>query len=226
MATAPRGQEKRAMATALRGHDSHNTPYNQDMPTNPAHPARRHRVRHDIPGHARLLTFSCYGRQPLIDQLHAWSLVTNAIGRARDKHRFKLLAYVVMPEHIHLMILPLHDNPAVSGILTTIKQSSAKLAITLAHRTHPNLLNSMTDTQPNGRSSVRLWQRGGGHDRNLYKPETIWDAVEYLHGNPVHRSLATTADDWRWSSAAAYRHGATEPLQVDLDTMPAFVRIR
>ena len=214
------------MATALSGHVSHHTPYNQDVLHSTNYPDRRRRTRHDIPGQVRLLTFSCYKRRLLIEQLDAWRLVTDGIERSRNKHGFNLLAYVIMPEHVHLMILPRPDDPTVSNILTTIKQSSSKRAIAHATKHQPRLLESMIDVQPNGRSSHRLWQRGGGHDRNLWNPQRIWDGIEYLHRNPVRRGLVTRMDQWTWSSATAFRCGTNEPLRVDLNAMPSVVRTR
>ena len=218
--------QKCAMASALRGHVSHHTPYNLCVPPPSTYPAKRRKVHHDIPGQARLLTFSCYKRRPLIEQLDAWRFVTDGIERSRIKHGFQLLAYIIMPEHVHLMILPSHDAPTVSNILTTLKQSSTRRAVAIAERSHPRTLESMVDSQPNGTSSRRLWQRGGGHDRNLWKPDRIWNAIEYLHANPVRRKLVARATDWHWSSAAAFRNGKTEPLRVDLDSVPQIVQSR
>ena len=45
----------------------------------------------------------------------------------------------------------------------------------------------------------RFWQAGPGHDRNLYEPESIHEAIEYIHLNPVRRGLVTRPEDWIWS---------------------------
>jgi hypothetical protein len=58
------------------------------------------------PGHAHALTFSCFRRQPFLsrDRTRRWML--EAIASARATHGFHLWAYVLMPEHLHLLIWP------------------------------------------------------------------------------------------------------------------------
>jgi len=66
---------------------------------------RRKKVRHfDEPGHAHFLTFSCYGRLPLLGKDRSRGWLIEAIVAARQKHGFDLWAWVVMPKHVHLLI--------------------------------------------------------------------------------------------------------------------------
>jgi putative transposase len=62
--------------------------------------------RYDDPGHAHALTFSCYRRLPLLskDQTRRWLI--EAIDVARRLVHFDLWAYVIMPEHAHLLLAP------------------------------------------------------------------------------------------------------------------------
>jgi len=57
----------------------------------------------------------------------------------------------------------------------------------------------MLDVQPNGLSSVRFWQRGGGYDRNFWSPKHTWQTIDYIHANPVVRGLCAGNVDWSWS---------------------------
>ena len=54
----------------------------------------------------RFITFSCYRRQPNLNPISAKELLIEQIAAARENHRFKLLGYVIMPEHVHLVIFP------------------------------------------------------------------------------------------------------------------------
>jgi putative transposase len=143
-----------------------------------------------------------------------------AIEQARHKHAFDLWAYVIMPEHVHLLICLRSDAYSVSRILGTIKQPVAKRAILFVTREAPQFLPWITDRQPNGRESLRFWQRGGGFDRNLWTPRHIWSTIDYIHANPVRRGLCALDTEWAWSSARAYQGVQASPLSVDVDSLP------
>src|SRR5688500_19034631 len=76
------------------------------------------KVRHsfNLPGHAHELTFSCYQRLPLLsrDRTRQWFI--EALESARKIHRFQLWAYVIMPEHAHVLIFPPIDDYSIPGI--------------------------------------------------------------------------------------------------------------
>ena len=170
-------------------------------------------------GHAHSLTFSCFRRQPLLagDRSRQWML--DGIEQARTEHQFHVWAYVVMPEHVHLLIWP-EAEYSISAILKTMKQSVSRKALLFVRRQAPEFLMQMEDKRPNGQSSYRFWQRGGGYDRNLTEPKTIWQAVDYIHANPVRRKLCERAVDWSWSSAVEWEQPGSGLLRVDRDSIP------
>jgi putative transposase len=139
--------------------------------------------RIDEPGHAHALTFSCFRRQPFLSKDRSRQWLVEGIERAREKHQFDLWAWVIMPEHAHLLVCPRKREYSISSILTTIKQSVAKRSLVYVRQHAPAFLSKMEDRQPNGNVSYRFWQRGGGYDRNLIEPRTIWAEIEYLHAN-------------------------------------------
>lgn len=65
-------------------------------------PHRKTRRRHEIPGHARFLTFSCFRRLPLFTDEDAKDEFADQLHRTRARLGFALHAWVIMPEHIHL----------------------------------------------------------------------------------------------------------------------------
>jgi hypothetical protein len=69
-------------------------------------PHRKACKRYNTPGHAHALTFSCFRRQAFLskDQSRQWLI--EAIDRARQKLHFHVWAYVIMPEHAHLLVWP------------------------------------------------------------------------------------------------------------------------
>lgn len=151
---------------------------------------------------------------------HSRTWLVKAIDLARRKHGFDLWAYVIMPEHVHLLLWPTRSVYDVSAILTTIKQSVARRALSHVQQAAPKFLKRMEDRQPNGDVHYRFWQRGGGYDRNVIEPETIWSQIDYIHANPVRRGLCAHAEDWYWSSAKVYAGMRDGPISVNMGSLP------
>ena len=90
-------------------------------------PRRKTCKRYDVPGDSHFITFSCFRRLPLLAKDRARQWLLDALAHGRAKGQFHLWAYVVMPEHVHVVIWP--QVARISTILTTIKQSTAKTAL-------------------------------------------------------------------------------------------------
>ena len=118
-------------------------------------------------GHAHALTFSCFCRRPFLSKDRSRMWLVEAIDQARQIHAFDLWAYVVMPEHAHLLLLPRKPMYSISRILTSIKRPVSRKALSYVRTSAPNFLSQMEDRQPGGRVHYRFWQRGGGYDRNV-----------------------------------------------------------
>ena len=180
---------------------------------------RKRCKRWDVPGEAHYLTFSCFERRAFLskDRSRQWFL--SALACARSRNPFDLWAYVIMPEHVHLLILP-HDAITISSILTSIKQPVTRRALAWMRENQPSFLRVMADAQPNGKVSHRFWQRGGGYDRNLWTTKETHEKLCYIHENPVRRGLVSRAEDWQWSSYRAWEEGIDEPIAIDRESLP------
>jgi putative transposase len=182
--------------------------------------------RYNKLGDAHAVTFSCFRRQAFLSKARSCNWFIEALERARQIHHFHIWAYVVMPEHAHLLIWPTEPQTELSDILNSIKQSVAKRALIYVRREAPSFLTHMEDRQPNGKVHYRFWQRGGGFDRNVVEPRIIYHQIDYIHENPVRRGLCATAVEWLWSSAVDYAGEGRGPIRIDLDSLPMFVQSR
>jgi putative transposase len=168
-----------------------------------------HRVEH--PNHAKFLTFSCYKRLPLFSNPRARDLFSEHLEAARVKFGFHLYAWVVMPEHVHLLLWPRLPDVPVSTVLSCLKSDIAKITLGRWRQTHASILQQLTLDD----GSVRFWQRGGGHDRNIYSREEFEEKVHYIHNNPVERGLVQRPAEWAWSSARWYDGDRTGSVTLD-----------
>jgi putative transposase len=64
----------------------------------------RNLKRHYGKGDLHFITFSCYERRPLLGTVRARNLFVKVLGEVRDKYGFLLVGYVLMPEHVHLLV--------------------------------------------------------------------------------------------------------------------------
>ena len=185
-------------------------------------PHRKRLRRIDEPGHAHALTWSCWRRRPFLDRDRSRGWVAEAIAKARAKHPFDVWAYVLMPEHLHLVVCPTAADYDTAAFCQSVKTSVARTAVPWVKNHAPAFLPQMLDEQPNGKRAYRFWQRGGGYDRNLTRAATVRAEIEYVHANPVRRGLCARPEEWAWSSAADYAGTGAGPLPLDLDSLPDF----
>jgi putative transposase len=176
---------------------------------------RKRKTTHNIPGHAHCLTFSCHKRLPLLssDRVKRW--LTEALDRARRRHGMSVWAYVIMPEHAHVLVWPRTESYSMGTFLSAAKRPvSWKVKQLLREHAETAWLDRLTVGK--GHSAVfRLWQPGGGFDRNICSIRGIEGVVEYLHANPVRRGLVKKATQWHWSSARWWAGDHSGPLNID-----------
>ena len=156
--------------------------------------------------HAHELTFSIYRRLPVFEDRKSGELFLGALDEARQRLAFDLLAYVVMPEHVHILLAPIGEYN-ISTILRGLKHSSSIRILRHLEKEQPHLANQLRVVRKDGTGLGRLWQQGGGYDRNIVSANAARASMDYIHANPVKRGLCEFPTDWPWSSALAYAEG-------------------
>jgi len=180
---------------------------------------RLHRKSWDIAGSPHCLTFSCFQRKKFLSRERSANWFLESLDAARLKQAFDLWAYVIMPEHVHPVLLP-GDGVQISKILQAIKRPITRKAEHWLETHSPDFLAELTDKQPNGKITHRFWQRGGGYDRNLRSIPDVYEKIEYIHANPVRRGLVENPEDWPWSSYNSWQTGTGYPIQLDKNSLP------
>lgn len=170
----------------------------------------RKRVRHfNEPGHCHELTFSCFHRFPLLTRDDVCQLLSQSLGRALVQQGFWLLAFVYMPEHLHLLVFPVTPTVQIERLLFAIKRPFSYRVKGYLEHNDLALLQQLTVQERPGKTVFRFWQEGPGYDRNLTSRAAVLSVIDYIHNNPVRRGLSATPDQWKWSSWRYY-HQASE----------------
>ena len=154
------------------------------------------------------ITCSCYRRLALLGSARSRDEFVNALGAMRSQYGFLLVGYVVMPEHVHLLM---SEPPAgtPSDVMRDLKQR-VSLAIGGARR-RVMTPSRMRRTESEYRS---FWQRRF-YDFNVWSLQKKNEKLHYMHMNPVKRGLVDNPKDWRWSSYSYYMHSGEVLLAMD-----------
>ncbi|WP_433971476.1 REP-associated tyrosine transposase [Tunturiibacter lichenicola] len=142
-------------------------------------------------GQLHFITFSCYSRLPYLASDKSKDTLEQVIERTRRTHKFILRAYVLMPEHIHLLSEPEHHQ--LSSTIRVLKGESSRLL----KGTHE-----------------KFWQPRY-YDFNVFTTPKLVEKIRYIHRNPVTRGLVPRPEDYKWSSFHHYATGNQGPVEIE-----------
>lgn len=152
-----------------------------------------HLKRYHHTGDLHYVTFSCYRRQPKLGKPSARDVFEKALERTRRRYQFCVRGYVVMPEHVHLLVSEPQDG-TVATVFQALKQSvSRRLAL---------------------RASEPFWETRY-YDFNVWNAKKEIEKLRYLHRNPVARGLVAKPEDWPWSSFRHYATGTEGVVEIE-----------
>lgn len=139
------------------------------------------------------------------------------------KYGFKLHAYVLLPNHFHLLI-NFPPEQALASFLRDFKSSiGIQIVDWLREKQYSQLLVQLTLSHSRKRwkdSQYAVWQRNS-YMTPLLNAKMIQRRLNYIHDNPRREKLVQEPDSYPWSSAGAYVGGTNPPVPVVLLTFPA-----
>lgn len=139
------------------------------------------------------ITFSCYRRIKLLDSAAARDTFEHELERVRRWYGCYITGYVVMPEHVHLLI----SEPERSELCVVMQMFKQ---ITSRKLRKPDL--------------PRFWQVRY-YDFPVWSERKRVEKLRYIHRNPVKRGLVARPEEWRWSSFAHYATGTEGVVEIE-----------
>jgi putative transposase len=127
------------------------------------------------------VTVATRNRQPIFRDRLAAEMMLSELGRLRDEMGFALLAYVVMPDHVHLLVAP-GAAAGLSRIMQAVKGRFARL--------WNQRLSQVGD----------LWQPRY-YDSAVRTQAQLTRWIEYIHRNPVQAGLASRPEEYPYCSS-------------------------
>jgi putative transposase len=135
------------------------------------------------------------------------------LDQVRQEYGFKLAGYVVMPEHVHLLISePARATP--STVLKMLKQSVSRRLRRGSRFAVPAAQGSFEFAPANERLP-QFWQRRF-YDFNVWSHRKKIEKLHYMHANPVKRGLVESPKHWPWSSYAFCQRRGEVLIGIDL----------
>ncbi len=149
------------------------------------------RLRHfDTLGTARFVTFTCYHRYRYLTTTSAREVLIQGLVHLRTLRKVRILGWVLMPEHVHLVLLP-PGGLRLGDAIGRFKSWTARQIL--------NAREFKAAVQYRNDGKRALWERRC-YDHNCRTPEAVLQKIEYCHMNPVRRGLVDHPSEWSWSS--------------------------
>ncbi len=161
--------------------------------------------------HLHFITCTCYRRLPLLGTARARNAFVKILAQTRDTYGFLLVGFVVMPNHIHLLV----SEPGMGTPPTVMQVLKQRASRSLRGRKRRRPGGQLRLPFKGGEALPRqFWQRRF-HDFNVRSHKKKIEKLTYMHFNPVKRKLVRDAKDWPWSSYSHYAKGEEGIVWID-----------
>ncbi len=148
--------------------------------------------RYQQTGDFHFITFSCYQRLPYLAGPLAKQTFEEILETIRKRHGFYIAGYVLMPEHVHLLLSEPKQIPLASMIRVLKGETSKRLK----------------------GMHVQFWQRRY-YDFNVFTEDKRTEKLRYMHRNPVVRGLVKKPEDYPWSSFHHWSTGEEGRVEIE-----------
>jgi REP element-mobilizing transposase RayT len=151
--------------------------------------------------YAHFITMNTYNNYPYFKDEELCQILIEELEFYSKKYGFALTGYVIMPDHLHLLVWwDTEGKPdlSISRVIQGIKGATARRILDLLKG--KGLEQMLQSTHRNANSKphrqnlkYRLWQPGF-YDFNIYSQEKLLEKLNYIHNNPVRAGLVSSPD--------------------------------
>jgi putative transposase len=144
-------------------------------------------------GQSHFVTFCCHRRLEHLAAPGAAQLFEAALERVRRVYRLRVFGYVVMPEHVHLLLSE-PERQTLAVAVKSLKQGVSRRLIS--------------------EGAAHFWQHRY-YDFNIRDYRQFLEKLRYIHRNPVRRGLCERPEQWEWSSCRHYATGCAGTVEIE-----------
>ena len=162
-------------------------------------------------GDLHFVTFSCYERRALLGTVRARDLFLKILEQVRRRWAASVVGYVVMPEHVHLLL----SEPRKGTLAKLLQVLKQRVSHAMRGRRRRRVSGQLSLAFPASCVELRgFWQRRY-YDFNVYSAQKMREKLDYIHTNPVKRKLVVHPKDWPWSTWAYYARGEQGAVRIE-----------
>jgi len=143
-------------------------------------------------GQSHFITFCCYHRRKLLTSPTSMRVFELALERDRRTFGLRIYAYVVMPEHVHVLLSE-PERQTLADALKSLKQGVSRRLI---------------------QNAEHFWQKRY-YDYNIRDYPQFMEKLRYIHRNPLKAGLCERPEDWEWSSFRHYATGCEGTVEIE-----------
>jgi len=176
------------------------------------------RTQHQITDNTWFITFTCHNWIPLFEITQSYDLVYKWLKLADQKYQIKTLGFVIMPNHVHLLLHLNDDRVNLNTIIGNAKRFMAydiiaRLKVQADHGLLNTLASACTEKEK-AKGQLHKAFEPSFDAKPVYTPEFLYQKLDYIHHNPVSGkwTLCNEFTDYAHSSAAFYELGRPHDL--------------
>ena len=172
-----------------------------------------------VTGHLYFVTTTVVGRKRILTESPIARIVLESLKYLRRAERIRLYAYVVMPDHLHLIVLPLQrgeKEQTISDLMRDFKKFTSKRIIEELTETGKTALLDFFSRSARGHKgqSYKVWQ-DGFFDENICSQDFLNQKIQYIHHNPVRKGMVADPEEYVYSSAKSFVCEGEGALELD-----------
>src|SRR5713101_6996317 len=158
----------------------------------------------NLPGALHFTTGNFLGGAPVFTEPACCCAFLEDLLSLNQKWPSKLIAYVLMPDHFHLISNP--RDGRIKEFVGALKSLSAKSIVQASKGFRFRVDEDGHQVWQESFKALPLWSGW-----------MIWQKINYIHSNPVKAGLVSSTKDYYWSGFRSFYSQSDEPLAVDHD---------
>jgi REP element-mobilizing transposase RayT len=169
------------------------------------------------PHHLYFVTTSVVQHRHLFRRDVLKRLIVDGLDCMRLRQRFKLYAFIVMPNHVHAILQCGGDDPLADVMRDLKKHTADRVLRQYRAEGRQSVLDFLAEAAAShGNQKHKVWE-DGYNAKDVFSPEFLRQKMDYVHRNPCQPrwNLVERPEDYVWSSASFYL--LEEPAVIPVD---------
>jgi len=177
----------------------------------------RGRLKFDKMGHCYFITTTLFRFEKIFSLGDEYNLIIiNSLKKQIKEHNTELYAYVIIPNHIHLLFRLAYGESIIDFMRDFKRETSNEIKLQLKREYRSNILNRLKHYSRGYKNQkYKVWM--DRYDDVIISSEKVFNIkMNYIHANPVKSGLVENMEDWKYSSYRNYIYGDQTLIEIKI----------